>query len=220
MRDRIRTSGRIPAGRLGTAVTALLLAAAVAACDSTDGPTTPDPDVRPTEQLRFLRPAADAPPLVSNEVRFWAKRGQDREVFMYYRPRPGRTDSTEFVRFKVPGSSLERRPDGTLFQQGDSVLITLKIADPSRLILDFQPSGLRFAASAPARLKISFADANDDYDGDGDVDSNDSQSKQQFAIWRQEAPGLPWYKMTSRLELSTEEIEADLVGFTGYAIAF
>jgi len=205
--------------RAAAAFVAVAVTAAALAC-SADAPVQPDPSVRPTDALHFLRPAPDAPALVSSQVSFWARRGEDREVFLYYQPRPGQSSGDEFMRFRVPGASLERRPDGTAFQQGDSVLITVTVSDPARLLLDFQPSGLRFSPSAPARLKIRFADANDDFDGDGDVDANDSAVEQQFAIWKQEAPGLPWFRMTSTLKVDTEDVEADLLGFTGYAIAF
>ena len=197
----------------------MAMLAALAGCGS-DGPTAADSDVRPAEQLHFLRPAADAPPLANPVVSFYAKRGEDREAFIYYRPRPGRTDSTEFVRFKVPGGSLDRRPDGTAFVLGDSILITVRVSDPARLILDFQPSGLRFSANDPAPLKIRFNEASDDIDGDGDVDADDDLRKTELSIWKQEAAGLPWYRLTSVLDFSTDQVEAKLLGFTGYAISY
>lgn len=201
------------------AMVALAAMIAIAGCNAND-PTEPNPDVKPSEALRFLRPAADAPPLANPVVSFYAKRGDSREIFIYYRPRPGRTDSTEFVRFRIPDETLDRRPDGTSFQLGDSILITVRVADPARLILDFQPSGLRFTPGKPARLKISFSEANDDLDGDGDVDSGDNSVEGQLAIWKQEAPGLPWFRQASIRHLELDEIEADLFGFTGYAIAY
>ncbi|MHB1071984.1 MAG: hypothetical protein ACYC3Q_04090 [Gemmatimonadaceae bacterium] len=209
----------LPRSRTRAAAAALCAVAFALACGS-DTPAQPDPNVRPAEQLHFLRPAADAPPLANTEVRFYAKRGTDREVALWYRPRPGQRDSSEFVRFKVPGAALESRPDGSRVAQGDSVLITVRVSDPSRLILEFRPSGLRFSAAAPARLKIRFADASKDLDGDGDEDASDHAAEQQLAIWRQEAAGLPWVRLTSKLEVETEQIEADLLGFSGYAIAF
>ena len=139
---------------------------------------------------------------------------------MYYQPRPGRSDSTVFMRFKVSASSLDRRPDGSVIQMGDSVLITIRVADPSRLILDFQPSGLRFSAAQPADLKLVFRESNHDFDGDGDEDADDDRAKASLRIWKQEAPGLPWMRLTSTTEFSLEELEADLLGFTGYAIAY
>lgn len=199
----------------------LLLGATLlaAGCDS-NGTTQPDPDVRPTEALNFLRPAPDAPPLANPSVQFWARRGEDRDVFIYHRPRPGETDSTEFMHFRVRSETLLRRPDGSLFQEGDSVLISVRVVDPARLILDFQPSGLRFSTEHPAELEISFEEANDDYDGDGDVDDDDDRAEQRLSVWRQEAPGLPWYRMATIVELELDEVDVELTGFTGYAIAF
>lgn len=198
----------------------LLLAATLLAAGCDSGSTEPDPDVRPTELLNFLRLAPDAPPLANPTVQFWAVRGQDRDVFIYFRPRPGETDSTEFVEFRVRAETLLRRPDGTLFQNGDSVLIRVQVVDPARLILDFQPSGLRFSPEHPAELEISFSEADDDYDRDGDVDEDDDRVEQQLSVWRQEAPGLPWYRMATIVELELDEVDVDLTGFTGYAIAF
>lgn len=177
-------------------------------------------DVRAAANMHFLRPALNAPPLSNPTVSFYARRGEDREVFMYYRPKPGTSDSTLFMRFKVPGASLARRPDGTAIQMGDSVRITIQVSDPARLILDFQPSGLRFSDNTPAELKIDFQEANDDLDGDGDVDAEDDAHERKLSIWRQEAPGLPWTRLSSFVDFTSEKVEAKLIGFTGYAISF
>lgn len=206
---------RVPALLLFAAGTLLL----GSGCGS-EPPTSPEGESRPTEALTFLRPAPDAPPIANPLVQFYAKRGETREVFIYHRPRAGESDSSEFVQFRVPAEALLRRPDGTLFQQGDSVLITMRVIDPARLIIDFQPSGLRFATAKPAELEISFEEANDDLDGDGDVDRDDDEAKRRLSIWRQEAPGQPWFRMASIVEFDLDEVEADLFGFSGYAIAF
>lgn len=197
----------------------VVLLGAVAGCQS-DGSISPDSDTRPAEALHFLRPAVDAPPLANPFLSFWAKRGVDREAFMYYQSRPGRSDSSVFMKFKVSASSLDRRPDGTAILMGDSVLITIRVADPARLILDFQPSGLRFSAANPADLKLDFSESSHDFDGDGDEDADDSRAKMALRIWKQEAPGLPWVRLASVTEFNLEELEADILGFTGYAIAY
>ncbi len=192
---------------------------ALAGCNA-DNATAADSESRAAEALHFLRPAVDAPPLANPLVSFYAKRGEDRETFIYYRPRPGRTDSTEFMRFKVPGAALERRPDGTPMLPGDSLLITIRVMDPARLTLDFQPAGLLFAASAPADLKLRFSEASHDLDGNGVVDAADVAREGELSIWKQEAPGLPWFRLASTVEFSLEEVEAKVLGFTGYAIAY
>ena len=197
----------------------VVLLGTLAGCGA-DGVSSPDGEIRPAEALHFLRPAADAPPLANPMLSFWAKRGEDREAFMYYRPRAGRTDSSTFMRFKVSASSLDRRPDGSVIQMGDSVLITIRVSDPARLILDFQPSGLRFTSAQPADLKLDFSESSHDFDGDGDEDADDDRAEQALRIWKQEAPGLPWIRVASVTEFSLEELEADILGFTGYAIAY
>jgi hypothetical protein len=47
----------------------------------------------------------------------------------------------EFLRFEVPGDGLFRKPDGSAFQTGDSILITVTIDDPSRFLFRFEPLG-------------------------------------------------------------------------------
>lgn len=179
------------------------------------------PDIaRASEELNFLRPALGAPPIADTMVSFWAKRGEDREVRLRYASRPGSTEMEDFLRFSVPAAALDRRPDGSVFAVGDSVLITVRVVDPVRMVVDFQPSGLRFSAKSPARLRIEYGEADDDIDGDGDVDDRDSSLETQLTIWRQETPGQLWYKMASAVFEDLEEVEADVFGFTGYAIAY
>lgn len=191
----------------------------LAACNS-DSSTGTGTDTRPADAMHFLRPALTTPPLSSTVVSFYAKRGTDREAFMYYQPKPGTSDSSLFMRFKVPGASLDRRPDGSAIQMGDSVLITIRVADPSRMILDFQPSGLAFAATTPAELMIDFGEASHDLDGDGDEDAEDALHEQSLSIWKQESPGLPWIRLSSFVDFTSEKVEAKLLGFTGYAISY
>lgn len=198
---------------------AFALTGAIAGCNS-DSSTAAESDIRQADAMHFLRPSITTPPLSSTTVSFYAKRGEDREAFMYYQPKPGTSDSTLFMRFKVPGASLDRRPDGTAIQMGDSVRITISVADPSRLILDFQPSGLTFAATTPAELKIDFGEASHDLDGDGDVDAEDVTHELQLSIWKQESAGLPWIRLSSFVDFSSDKVEAKLVSFTGYAISY
>lgn len=195
--------------------TALLALLGVISC----GESTPPDSERAEAELRFLRFTTAAPPLVTTRVQFWAKRGQDREVSIFHRPRAGESDSTRFLYFKVPGSSLERRPGGTLFAEGDSVLITITVVDPVRAIVRFEPAGLGFSSRSPARLKFEFEEADDDLDGDGDDDAADSALEAQLRVWRQETAGRPWIKLGS-FSASLHEIEADLMSFTNYAVAY
>lgn len=183
-------------------------------CSDSSGPT--DQRLEP----RFLRPALSAPPVANPVLSFYAKKGQDAEAIMWYRKEADRPDSTEFIRFRLADNSLLTRPDGTLIAPGDSVLITITLVEPERLIIDMQPSGLRFSPVKPAELKISFSEADEDLDADGDVDTEDGAIVSQFAIWRRERAGDPWVKLSSLVEVGTHEVKAFISGFTGYAIAW
>ena len=167
----------------------------------------------------FLRPAPDAPPLAQTTTSFYAVRGEDRAVRIMYHARPGASDSTEFLHFEVPSRSLERRPDGTLVAVGDSVLIRLTVIDTVGLIVRFEPAGLGFAADEPARLRMSYAETDDDIDNDGDVDALDDTLRSFFQIWKQEQIGDLFVALTSLLDRTREVVSASIVGFTNYAIA-
>jgi hypothetical protein len=170
--------------------------------------------------LAFLRPAADAPPFVQLVASFWAVRGEERELRLAYRPRQGQTDSTDFIRFRVRENSLVTLPSGVPIAVGDSVLITLTVIDPARLIVEFQPAGLLFAPGEPAELEIHYPEADRDYDDDGDIDMDDDDVEQRLRIWRQERLGDPWVQVRGSVRADVDEVEADLTGFTRYAIAY
>ena len=139
---------------------------------------------------------------------------------MLYHARPGASDSTMFVRFKVGPKALLARPDGSPVAFGDSVLITLRLVDPEALIVDFQPSGLRFDPRDPAELRMSFAETDPDVNGDGTVDRADTRLTQRFKIWRQERNVDPWVSQPSDVLLGLHEVETEVDGFTRYAIAY
>jgi hypothetical protein len=200
------------------AVAALVVVASCSAADETIG--VDPPEQRPESELTAVRASPTAPALVAVTTSFYAKRGSDREIRLYYRPRPGRTDSSEFLRFRVRRNSLSRRPDGTPFAVNDSVLITIRVADQSRLWVDFQPSGLQFSSSEPAELKLSYKESDGDIDGDGDSDSTDRALERQLAIWFQESPGELWNRLTSSIFEDDDDIEGKLTSFTTYLVAY
>lgn len=199
-----------PKGQL----TLVAIGALVVACSDASGPAQQRLD------LNFLRPALTAPQVANPVVAFYAKKGQDVEAIMWYRKHAGRPDSTEFMRFRLQDNSLLARPDGSAFAPGDSVLITITLADPQRLIIDMQPSGLRFSPVKPAELKLSFEEADEDLNEDGVVNEADGAIVGQFAIWKRERSGDPWLKLGSLVEIGTHEVKAFINGFTGYAIAW
>ena len=178
------------------------------------------PEERPVDGLHLLAITADAPALAATIKSFYAVRGRNAGIDLWYRPKAGSRDSTKFLEFRLDNASLDRRPDGTAFADGDSVLITLTVTDPKHLIVDFQPSGLRFAAKNPGRLKMFFSQCGDDLDGDGKVDSGDDAIQNALSIWRHESLLAPWIKVSSAVVKSSKEIDADIGGFTGYAAAY
>ena len=199
---------------------AMLAVAALALAACGDGTGGDDDDGSETGELVFLRLDDGAPPLVTTTASFWAKRGDNRELRMYHRARLGDTDSTEFLRFEVDNESLLERPDGTRFAEGDSILITVTVIDLANLIVDFQPSGLRFDPDEPAELEFDFEETDDDLDDDGDVDDDDSSREAVLSIWRRESASQPWVRLSSNVRVELDEIEADILGFTNYAIAY
>ena len=198
-------------------IPAMVCTLGVAGC--TDG-TAPAPLSRSADQLHFVRPAPTASSLPDTAVSFWAKRGEDRELRFQYNAQPGTGSGAEFLRLTVPSAALAQRPDGSAISVGDSVLISVRVIDPSRLIVEFQPSGLKFAAASPARLRFELGETDSDLNGDGVVNSADDSLKTQLSFWRQEAPGQPWFKVASAVFTDLNEVEADVFGFTGYALAY
>jgi hypothetical protein len=170
---------------------------------------------------RFLRPAPNAPPLAKLSVSFWAVKGKSRDGRIYYRPRPGSTDSSEFLRFIVPSDGLLRRPNGRLFAKDDSVRITITVVDQTNLIANFQPSGLKFNSQDPAELRIWYAETNDDIDRDGDVDQGDQNIETTLRIWKRDSSTAPWVAQSSSVDVTAERVRARVItSFTNYAIAY
>jgi len=168
----------------------------------------------------FIDAAAGAPAIANPVVSFYAKLGVDREAFMYYASRPGQVDSTDFVRFRVPKRSLAFRPNGTPFLPGDSILITMTLADTVHLAVDFQPAGLVFSTRDPAKLKMSFLEADKDLNNDGVVNSIDTRLQRRLAVWRRELSSDPWLKQASVVSVGSHEVESYVGGFTSYLIAW
>ena len=200
---------------------ALLCAAALSifGCSSSTDITAVT-DERPVNGLRLLTVPSNAPPLATTTTSFYAVRGKNSGADLWYRPAAGSKDSTKFLEFRLANPTLDRRPDGTAFVDGDSVLITLTVTDPTHLIVDFQPSGLLFSAKDPAQLKMFFGQCGSDLNGDGKVDGGDDAIQNALSIWRQETPTAPWFKVASALVKNNKEIDANISGFTGYAAAY
>jgi len=82
------------------------------------------------------------------------------------------------------------------------------------------PSGLTFSESRPAELRIRYQHADPDYNDDGAVDSADEDAEDRFSIWRQAFPGQPFVRLGSVRFKDEQRVEANLAGFSRYAISY
>ena len=151
------------------------------------------------------------------EVHFWAVRGEERSVEIEYQDASG---SDTFLQLTVPDDGLLRRPDGTQFQDGDSVLISVTI-DTVRLMVDLEPSGLVFSSEAPAELQIWYSGADEDLDGDGAVDATDAYIEDALlGVWYRQNVDDPWSGITATRSIEDKQFTAGLLHFTGYAVSY
>ena len=185
-------------------------AAALLSCTDSTAPGVPD------AQLHIVQQDPAAAPLDSTVARFWAKVGDGREIRLAYQPPTGE----DFLRFEVPGDALLRKPDGSAFQAGDSILITLTLVDPSRFSVRFEPAGLVFNPNQPARLKLYYYHADHDFNGDGVVNAADTSIEHTLDLWRRESTTAPWFRQGSVKFEALDEIDANILSFTEYAIAW
>ncbi len=190
-------------------------AAALVSCSDSSGPSGV-----PDAALHIITQAVTAPALAATRASFWAKVGEDRELRLAYKGRTPTDSGEEFLRFEVPGDGLLRKPDGSAFQAGDSILITITIVDSSRFLFRFEPSGLQFNPAQPARLKVYYYEANPDFNGDGIVNAADTTIEHQLDVWGRESASGPWFRNGSVKFEELDEIDANIVSFTEYAIAW
>jgi hypothetical protein len=88
--------------------------------------------------------------------------------------------------------------------------ITMSVPDPSRLEVELQPSGLGFNPQDPAELQIEYAEA----------EGITTHIEAQLASWRQESPGAPYTRIGTLILDDLDEAQADLLGFSRYALSY
>ena len=190
---------------------ALCYVAAVAlfACTDNAGPGGVE-----ESRLNFVRQDTLAPPLVTTRDSFWAKVSDGRELRMFYQ------GGEEFLRFEVSGDGLYRKPDGSVFQAGDSILITITVVDPTRFQFEFAPANLQFSPEHPARLRVRYVHGEKDYDGDGDEDEFDDDIETELDLWYRRVAGALWFKVGAVKFEELDEIDANIRTFSQYAVAW
>ena len=186
------------------------------ACSDTGGPSSGSPRA----QLNFVRQDSTYKPLLSAQGTFYAKVGEHREVRLVYQGSTPIDSGAEFLRFEVPTDGLYRKPDGTAFGATDSIQITVTVVDPKQFKFDFQPAGLQFNPSGPARLKVEYHYADPDFNGDGTIDSSDAQIETVLSLWRREPPDTLWFQAAAVRSVELEEFDADIFSFSQYAVAW
>lgn len=193
----------------------VITAALILGCSDSSGPGGV-----PNTQLRVIVQDTTAPPLVATRDSFWAKVGDGRELHFNYQGATPADTGEEFLRFEVPGDGLFRKPDGSAFQTGDSILITVTIDDPSRFLFRFEPAGLQFSSAHPARLKVKYLRAEHDFNEDGVEDSADTTIEHSLDVWWREGPVADWFRVGSIKFEELDEIAANILSFSEYAIAW
>jgi hypothetical protein len=197
----------------------LLLAALLGTVGSCSDGSGPNDGTKPPSELNVIHVAPTSTPLFNPSDSFYAKRGEDREVRIFFQDETGQ-QGEEYLRLRVNAQSLRALPDGTPILEGDSVLIHVNVVDPAQMLFELTPSGLQFNPAEPAELKIHYDHANGDLNDDGSVDSEDDSLESTLSIWRQEQPGDPFVRLTSVLSVELDEAQAELTGFSRYALAY
>lgn len=193
----------------------LVLCAAIGGCELIVEPSSSVQD----SELEFVRVAADAPPLSATSVSFWAVRGQERTAQLTYELSPIYGTNGKCLVFRVPADALLRHPDGRLVADGDSVLITIELVDPTRFQFRFHPSGLQFNPARPADLEVRYRWADPDYNRDGVVDDADTREAQRIRFWHQAVLGGRWKPIPTNLTADGFDARAEVLRFSQYALA-
>ena len=189
-------------------------AVAMASCTDNTGPGVP------TAQVNIVLQDTLAPPLVATRDSFWAKVSDGREMTLFYQGNSPSDSGEEFMRFEVPGDGLYRKPDGSAFQVGDSILITVTVVDPAKFLFQFEPAGLQFNPAHPAVMKLEYFNSNKDFNDDGVEDSTDAAIETELDMWYQATPTSLWYKIGGVKFEDLDEIEANIRSFSHYALAW
>ncbi len=196
-------------GRAGRVLAALTLSAVLSLSGCDDSNSSEPPPQVPESELEIVTVRGAAPPLETTDTSFWAVAGEDRQLEIRFAGQGGPGTGTRFLELEIDDETLLRRPDGTPFALGDSIEIFVTVEDAELYRVRLEPTGLRFNPQEPATLEFKYTEA--------DLSFIDRESE--FGIWRQERPGEPWEYIGSVQVEDLDEIEAELLSFTRYALA-
>lgn len=194
------------------------------ACSDSNNPSLDV--IRAPSDLEVITLDPSAPGLETDSVSFYAVRGQTRSAELYFDSMGVRID--RLLRFEVRRGSLDRLPNGQRVRNGDSVLITIRVTDPGSLQFTFFPAGLVFKHDDPAILTIGYGRALTTVNASAAIFRDHSQgsggsghrSETDLAIWLQETALSSLLRLDSEVDTQAKEIEAEIPGFSRYAVAY
>lgn len=185
--------------------------------------------IRAPSDVEVIKLDSAAPALETDSISFYAVEGQSSNAELYFDSAGTRID--RLLRFEVGRGSLDRLPGGQRIHHGDSVLITIRVTDPGSLQFTFSPSGLVFKHNDPAILTIGYGRAltavtapapifRDHGHGSGGSGHGGHGSENDLAIWLQETALSSFLRLDSEVDTQAKEIEAEIPGFSRYAVAY
>lgn len=189
--------------RLGAALALLLAGPACDRAPSVTAPLVPEAELSKAQNaLRFVHRDAKAPPFARARASFVAVAGEGNEMTIHF------ADGSPLATFRVgPESLRDATLGGARLAAGDTVRITLQMADGSRFLVDLQPSGLRFNPEAPAELVFHYRHAAA------------VRHPDRLTVWRQESEGDPWTRLGGTPSPETLTLSAPIDGFTRFAMS-
>lgn len=182
-------------------------------------------EVRDPSEVEVIALDSTAPALTTDSVSFYAVRGLDRSVEIHFDSAGVSTD--RLLRFDVGKDALRRLPNGQRIHGGDSVLITIRVKNPGTLQFDFSPSGLVFDDENAAVLTIGYgramvavATARGLFTSAGRGPGSGKHTESDLSIWLQEDAASPFFRVPTKVDLLSKELQARIPGFSKYAVAY
>ena len=170
---------------------------------------------------RMLRHAASAPALEKYRVSFWVSRSKGGRVEVDYRPPRRGRDGDRFLKFEISDYSVASWPGMNPYNWRDSVKVTLTI-DTVFLSVQFEPSGLTFKSTRPAKLTFWYENTDPDLNGDGAVNKADWQLAEQLAIWQEAGYGdhSRIVEINSENDWASQYVTGRLEHFSQYGVSW
>jgi len=199
---------------------AWIAAGLLAACHDGSRSSPLGPGEEPATALNIVSLSAQSAPPELAAVSFYARRGKRVEGRIRLADQPGIGRGRDYLRLTIPKDALLARPDGSPIAEGDSVLITIRVVDPARILFQMEPTGLQFNPSSMPELRIRYDIAAGDLNHDGRHDAQDDSVETHLGIWRQPDAGSSFVRLESTVQRTSQDVRANLPGFSRYAIAY